>query len=152
MITIGIRAEPKKVTFAIFDSEKNKIKNLEEIVIPTTFSLPEQLKFLRNTLLDIAREYGVEAAGVRIAESSSQNQSNERLYLEAVAMESFASSTIKSYYAGRKTGICSRLEITTKLFDEIVGGRDPFADVKGWPSNKSVVSREAILIAMAACA
>jgi hypothetical protein len=60
MITIGIRAAPSAVTFAVIDTDKNVVINVEKIRIPAAFETPDALKYIRSTLLDILREYGVE--------------------------------------------------------------------------------------------
>jgi hypothetical protein len=41
MITIGIRAAPKAVTFAVYDTERAAVLNVEEIRIPAAFQTPE---------------------------------------------------------------------------------------------------------------
>ena len=64
MITIGIRAAPKAVTFAIYDSASDAVQNVEEIKIPAAFSIPSSLKYVRSNILDVLREYNVEKAGV----------------------------------------------------------------------------------------
>src|SRR5690606_1890353 len=69
MITIGIRAAPKCVTFAIYDTEAKSVLNVEEIKIPAAFETPAALKYVRSNLLDVLREYQVERAGVRVTES-----------------------------------------------------------------------------------
>lgn len=151
MISLGIRAESKQAIFAIYDNETNSILNIEKIVLPSVLSTPEQLKFARNSILDILREYNVCAAGVRVAEGNSQNKDSDRLYLESVFMESFASSDIDSYYIGRKTGISASLKITNQKFDDLVKGSENL-EIPGWPKVKSKPIREAVLVAMAACA
>ncbi|CAN7356419.1 hypothetical protein LJR221_002041 [Agrobacterium tumefaciens] len=64
MITIGIRAAPKVITFAIYDTDAGSILNVEEIKIPAAFETPAALKYVRSNLLDVLREYQVERAGV----------------------------------------------------------------------------------------
>lgn len=150
MTALGIRAEPQQATFVIFNSEDNCIVNIEKLVIPAIFNLPERLKFARYSLIDIMREYQVSSAGIRVAEGNSQNQDADRLYLEAVFMESFASSNIQNYFVGRKSSIASRLGISIEAYDEITSGRDTFRKVKNWPSTKSAVTRDAILVSMVA--
>jgi Holliday junction resolvasome RuvABC endonuclease subunit len=70
VITIGIRAAPKVVTFAVYDSMSRTVINVEEIKIPAAFSLPDRLKYVRSNLLDVLREYKVEQAGIRETESA----------------------------------------------------------------------------------
>ncbi|MGC2862565.1 hypothetical protein ACO2TB_24635 [Pseudomonas putida] len=150
MRSLGIRAEPKKATFVIYDDEAKQILNVESLIIPQILNKPEQLKFARHSILDILREYEVDVAGIRVAEGNSQNQDADRLYLEAVFMESFASSSIKSYFVGRKTSISARLGITAAEFASIVKCDTDLDDVDGWPAGKAQAVREAILVAVGA--
>lgn len=73
MRTIGIRAAPKAVTFVVFDADADAVLNVEDIRIPIAFHTPEALKYVRNNLLDILREYGIERAGIRVTEPSAQS-------------------------------------------------------------------------------
>jgi hypothetical protein len=150
MITLGIRAEPTQATFAIYDSELKSIINIEKIIIPAVLSKPEQLKFARNTILDILREFKVNCAGVRVTEGNAQNKDTGRLFLEAIFMESFASSNISSYFIGRKTSISSKLNISIQEYNEIVTGNANIKNTTGWPTTKIQPPREAIMVAMAA--
>ena len=95
MITIGIRAAPKVVTFAVYDSTSRTVINVEEIKIPAAFSLPDRLKYVRSNLLDVLREYKVEQAGIRETEPAAQSSSIERVQIESVIQEAFASSELK---------------------------------------------------------
>lgn len=79
MRTIGIRVAPKIVTFVIYDSDVSKIINVEDIKVPLAFTIPDALKYIRNNLLDILREYKVSSAGIRIAESTAQRINIERV-------------------------------------------------------------------------
>ncbi len=84
MITIGIRAEPSAVTFAIYNSDTtNEIVNVEEIKIPAAFDVPDRLKYIRSNLLDVIREFRVESAGVRVTEPN-VDASTERIQIEGV--------------------------------------------------------------------
>lgn len=73
MRTIGIRAAPTAVTFVVYDSSSNEIVNVEDIKIPLAFAAPDALKYVRNNLLDILREYSVERAGIRTTEPNAQS-------------------------------------------------------------------------------
>lgn len=150
MRSLGIRAEPKKATFVIYDDETKHILNVESLIIPQILNKPEQLKFARHNILDILREYQVDAAGIRVAEGNAQNQDADRLYLEAVFMESFASSSIKNYFVGRKTSISARLGITSAQFNSIVKCEAELEGVEGWPAGRAQSVREAILVAIGA--
>lgn len=148
MITIGIRAAPRAVTFAIYDSEKRTVLNVEDIRIPAAFSVPDGLKYLRSNLLDVLREYAVEQAGVRVTESIAQSPSIERIQIEGVIQESFASSNLSRYYVGRAASISSRLGIDTAEFKPLVDGKETY-DIGNWDKMKKE-EREAVLCAVGA--
>ena len=98
--TIGIRVSPSEVTFSIYDTEENSIINIEKIAIPNALSTPERLKYVRCNILDTLREYDVEKAGVRLSEPSARTISIERVQIEGVIQEAFASSALDNYYYG----------------------------------------------------
>lgn len=148
MITIGIRAAPKMVTFAIYDTEKNSITNIETIKIPAAFSVPSALKYVRSNLLDILREYEVTRAGVRVTESFAQRPSVERIQIEGVIQEAFASSELKGYYVGQISAISKLLGIERKKFKPLVEGEEN-PGVENWDDMKKE-AREAVLCAMGA--
>jgi Holliday junction resolvasome RuvABC endonuclease subunit len=147
MITIGIRAAPGAVTFAVIDTKDNSVINVEKIKIPAAFERPDALKYVRSNLLDILREYHVEQAGIRVTESVA-DASTERIQLEGVIQEAFASSELKAYYVGQISSISARLGIDRERFKPMVAGEeDP--GVENWAvMNKE--AREAILCAMGA--
>jgi len=148
MITIGIRAQPKGLTFAIFDKDANKVLNVEDIKIPAAFTVPEGLKYLRSNLLDVLREYSVARAGVRVTEPNAQGMSIERVQIEGVIQEAFASSTVYAYYVGQVSSISARLGIERAEFKPLTAGvKDP--GIENW-SQHSSIEREAILCAMGA--
>ena len=148
MITIGIRAAPKAVTFAIFDSDSRKIVNVEEIKIPAAFPVPNALKYLRSNLLDVLREYKVTKAGIRVTEPSAQGASTERDQIEGVILETFASSELQSYYIGQISSISARIEVDRIDFKPLVAGKKNIG-IDNWDS-MSAIKREAILCAMGA--
>jgi len=148
MITIGIRAAPKVVTFAIYDSEAKQILNIEEIKIPAAFAMPDSLKYLRGNLLDVVREFKVESAGIRASEPTAQNPSIERIQIEGVIQEAFASSALQAYYVGHISSISSRLGIDRKAFKPLVDGEQEYP-IENWKS-MSKEEREAVLSAVGA--
>ena len=148
MITIGIRAAPKVVTFAIYDSDAGNVVNVEEIKIPAAFLAPEALKYLRSNLLDVLREFNVTNAGIRACEPNAQNLNIERIQIEGVIQEMFASSELAAYYVGHISSISSRLNIPRTDFKPMVAGDNKF-EVENW-NNLSPVKREAVLCAIGA--
>ncbi|WP_018425774.1 hypothetical protein [Hoeflea sp. 108] len=148
MKTIGIRAAPAAVTFAIYDSDTQAIVNVEKIIVPAAFDTPDALKYIRSNLLDVMREYGVTRAGVRATEPSAQNPSVARIEIEGVIKEAFASSDLDGFYIGHISSIASRLGIDRADLKPIIdGAADP--GVENWGA-MSKEQREAILCAKGA--
>src|SRR4030095_1282909 len=96
-MTIGLRAAPRSVTFVVYDTEEHRLINVEEIRAPAAFDVPDALKFLRNNLLEVLREYKTEQAGIRLTEPIAKSPSLDRIQVEAVMQEAFASSTLRTY-------------------------------------------------------
>jgi hypothetical protein len=147
-ITIGFRATPTDVRFAVFDGDQRSVVNIEILRIPTAFSGPEGLKFIRSNVLDILREYDVDYAGIRTTEPSAKSIDLRRVQVEGVIQEAFASSTLTSFYAGPIAIIAHRLGVDRTRFKPMVAGENDF-DIEGWegmPGN----SREAVLAAIGA--
>ncbi len=44
MRTLGVRAEPKQVSFVVFCNKENDLLCVDKIVVPKTLEIPEQLK------------------------------------------------------------------------------------------------------------
>lgn len=148
MFAIGIRATPKKVIFAIYDTESQSIIAVDEIKIPIAFTTPDALKYVRSNLLDILREYDIQAAGVRTTEPNAQSTNITRIQIEGVVLEAFASSSLKSYYIGHVSSISARLNMERKDFKPMIDGAKTPA-VENWMGlNKE--QREAVFCAMGA--
>lgn len=148
MLTIGIRAAPSAVTFAIFNSDTRAIVNVEEIVIPSAFEVPDALKYVRSNLLDVLREYHIERAGLRVTEPFAQQLNIARVQIEGVIQEAFASSSLQRYYTGTIATIAGRIgENRDSIKPMVKGIRDP--GVEGW-ANHTDIEREAVLCAMGA--
>ncbi|WP_028880919.1 hypothetical protein [Terasakiella pusilla] len=152
MRILGIRVEPKKTTFVILeiDGDSCSIMNCEQIKVPAALDFPEKLKYIRNCVLDILREYDAECAGIRIAESSSQNLDVTRLHIEGVIQEAFSSSTVKKYFTGRKGSIAARLGMDSKKLEKIFKGEETFSEIEKFEVLSNRNSREAALVAMGA--
>lgn len=148
MRTIGIRAAPKSVTFVIYDSSANVVLNVEDIKIPIAFAPPDALKFVRNNLLDILREYQVERAGIRATESNAKSPSIARIQIEGVVQEAFASSSLKDYYVGQISTIAAKLGIPRADFKKYMDGTLDW-DVDNWTALDDK-QREALLCAIGA--
>ena len=69
MRVIGIRANPKRIFYSLINisGETFSVSN-DELIIPVSFDVPQKLKYVRKTMLDIFNEYNIEFAGIRVAE------------------------------------------------------------------------------------
>ncbi len=152
MRVLGIRVEPKKTTFVVIEqiNDKAEVINNEVIKVPAALDFPEKLKYIRNCVLDILREYSVTIAGIRVAESNAQNLDVTRLHIEGVIQEAFSSSDVDKYFTGRKLSIASKLDLKTTEFDEIVRGKINYETLGSWQLLSNVYSKEAALVAMGA--
>lgn len=146
MITIGIRAKPTAVTFVVIDGDQ--VRNVEDIEIPRAFITPDALKYVRNNLLDILREYRVEAAGVRVTEPNAQSLNIARIQLEGVIQEAFASSSLRGYYVGQIASISARIGVDRTDFKKMVNGENKL-QIDFW-EDLSKEAREALLCALGA--
>jgi len=149
MRTLGIRVAPKKVTFVVFDSNEQNIVNVEGIVVPKAMETPEQLKYVRNTVLDIIREYDVARAGIRIAETVARGVPVERYALEGVIQEAFASSQLQGYFCGQIASIAKKLNLKRDVLKKHLDGESDYEPIQGWMDH-SKEEREAIAAALGA--
>lgn len=149
MNTLGIRVKPSAAVFGIYDSDASRIVNVEETKIPKALPTPEALKYVRNTILDILREYEIKNAGLRIVESNSQTLNIRRIEIEGVIQEAFASSMLSAYFCGQISSISAKLNINRADFKLYVDGEKNFDLVQNW-DNHGKEEREAILTALAA--
>lgn len=146
--TIGFRASPKDVSFAVYDVNESSVVNIEILRIPTAFSGPEALKFVRFNILDVLREYEIVFAGIRTTEPSAQSIDLRRVQIEGVIQEAFASSSLKGFYAGPIAVIARRLGIERNRFLPIADGENQF-EIEGWDTlNRN--AREALMAAIGA--
>jgi hypothetical protein len=147
---LGIRVEPKAVSYAIIKAENSQydIEQIDVIKIPAALSVPEKLKYVRNTILDIVEQNNITQAAIRVAEGNSKNMDMDRIYIEGVIQESFSSCNVKNYFIGRKRSISSRLNINCEDYDKYVGGKRDFTLVNNWNQATNNNKREATLVAM----
>ncbi len=149
MNVIGIRVEPSAVTFVVFDVDQNTIINSEKIKIPKALIVPEKLKFIRVNLLDVLREYKIQKAGIRITESNAQTIKVERIQIEGVIIETFASSTLQNYFCGQISSISKLLGIERIDFKKYLDGTLNYDVVENW-NNFSTIEKEACFAAIGA--
>lgn len=149
MNTIGIRVEPLAVTFVVFSTTENIIVNAEKIRVPKALSIPEKLKYIRVNLLDVLREFKIEKAGIRITESNSQNFKIERIQMEGVIIEAFASSSLKKYFCGQISSISRLLGMERADFKRYLDGTLNYDAVENW-GDFSTTEKEACFAAIGA--
>lgn len=149
MSKLGIRVAPKQVTFSIVENNNEQVINIESLKVPAALSAPETLKYIRYNILDIIREYDVEHAGIRTIESSSQRRSIERIQIEGVIQEAFASSPVKDYYVGQISNISKRAKIRRTDFKKYIDGDLDYERIENW-KDLSREQREATLCALGA--
>lgn len=149
MNTIGLRASPSEITYAIYDTEQLEIVSVNCIVYPSAMSTPEALKYVRNTVLDIIREYEISRAGIRIMETVAQSFPLDRVQIEGVLQEALASSAVEKYYCGRIANISAKVGIAREAFKQHVKNNVDFAAVENWLKHNEK-EREAILTALGA--
>ena len=153
MRSLGIRVTAKAIYFSIVEKNENEfsIINIELIKVPQALDFPSRLKYIRNTVLDILQEYEITFAGIRVVENTSQNISFERLQIEGVIQEAFASSSIASYFTGQMQSISRNISITTETYKEITNEKgSAFPTLENWELCKDKDHKEAALVALGA--
>lgn len=150
-IAIGIRATPSAIYYSVLEeTDKEYITHIiDKVNVPTALKKPEQLKFIRNTFLDIIAEFNISVACIRVTESAAQGTSDIRIGIEAVIQELFASSTIQKYYAGQISSISTKLGISRDEFKPYAAGTEVYNEIDGW-KKLSLEQRESILSAFSA--
>ncbi|WP_262244377.1 hypothetical protein [Serratia liquefaciens] len=125
MKTLGIRVEPKRIWFSIYCTDSSTVINVDKIIVPEILDTPEKLKVIRNNIIDIIREYDIKLAGIRMFEGNSKTISIERLFIEGVIQESFASSNLEDYTIFRLSSLAARFRVSSKaLKDNIENGSE----------------------------
>lgn len=147
--TIGIRVSPSEVTFCIYDDDENSIVNIEEIAIPNALTVPERLKYIRCNVLDVLREYRVLKAGVRLSEPVARKINLDRVQIESVILETFASSELNSYYYGAINTIAAKNQLTKTNIKPLIQGELSPDHIENW-LELSEKEREAVLTAKGA--
>ena len=134
MNAIGIRCNPHKIFYSIIELNGDSFSVInQELIIPKSFDIPNKLKYVRKTFLDIFTEYNVETAGIRITEHNAQSPDLFRIMLEAVIQEVIASSSISYYFTGVISSICSKLNIPNDgQIKTMIEGTTLFLDMNEW--------------------
>lgn len=148
--SIGIRVKPDCVIYSIIRENDNddEVLIVDKVNVPVALEIPEQLKFIRCTLLDIIYENQVNKACIRITETTAQKISIERVNIEAIIQELFASSTIEKYYIGQISNISAKLGMARENFKKIIDSKE--CDfIKDW-NNFNKEEKESLLASLSA--
>lgn len=154
MTGIGLRVYSNSCVFyAIIDKDDDgnfDYKSLSCLYVPMSLEKPEQLSFIRNTLLDIYNEYNIQRAGIRMSEFTGHITQVviERYFLEGVIQESLASSPIEKYVAGQISTLTALLGIERDAFKKLANAEQAFQDVPdavSW-NDLDLEQRESILV------
>ncbi|OYQ45474.1 hypothetical protein [Flavobacterium aurantiibacter] len=151
MIAAGLRCTPHKVFYTIIELKEDDSFSLvnQELIIPKSFDIPNKLKYIRKTLLDIFKEYNVVRAGIRITENNAQSPDLFRIMLEAVIQELIASSNVEYYFTGVKGSIASKLGIGNDgAIGLFIDGSQDYNNITDWKLF-SKEHRESILVGFA---
>jgi hypothetical protein len=153
MVSIGLRVNPKGVTYAIVECPRAgfyTVRQTGPVAAPAAVDEPRQLHFIRSALLDIIEENGVVRAGLRLAEGNAQRIAHFRLNIEGVVREMMVGSAIARFFEGRIASIAAALgESDRRVMKEYFDGRQPRYIEADWGSLDSN-AREAALVAAAA--
>jgi hypothetical protein len=149
--SIGIRSTPSEIFYTISENVNRTINliAIDSLIVPIALEMPEKLKFVRNTFIDILEEYQVTNACIRITESNAQSQSIERINLEAIIQELIASSTIEKYYIGQISNISKKLNIPRENFKRLISNELDFEQIENWRSFSNY-QKESILSSISA--
>lgn len=149
--SIGIRVTPSIIFFSVISLKEDGLdfRVIDRIVNPKALKTPEQLKYIRNTLSDIIHESSITNACIRVSETNAKGLSIDRIYIEGVIQELFASSCIEEYFVGRIANISSRLKIKREDFKGFSQGKKDFLDIEEW-KEYNIEERESIMSAISA--
>lgn len=148
MNTLGIRVKPNEVVFSVYDSESKNFINVEKLIVPCALTTPEQLKYIRSNILDILREYSISKAGIRVTEGNAHGKNIQRLYLEGVIQETFASSSINEYKTLVLSSMASKLDTNSKELKKFINKEENDANVSIDISEFKKEEIESILVAV----
>lgn len=152
MKTIGFRATPKIVHFAVVSQSEsqNNILVVDKLILPLALSIPDKLNYVRKTVIDIINQYEITRAGIKVTEGNARKISIERISLEAVIQELFSSCSVEKYFGGNISMISSLLEIPNDgTLKNIIKGKEIPQEID-FLSDLKENEREAVLSSLAA--
>jgi hypothetical protein len=146
---------PKKgnkgtIYFAVVNhSEENiDILAVNQLNIPISLEVPEQLAFIRTNFLAIINQYDINLAGLRVAEIVAGSPIVFRAHIEGVLQELFANSSIEKYLLLNLTNMARALEEhVTDVKNSIKEKNNNLLGIDEW-SSYCVEERECIFSAL----
>lgn len=162
MLSIGIKASVKLITYAIYDDQSKSILLKGDIYMPLPKIMddPQSYRFLRYSIIDIINNTTIENENIKIAsiraiEQTSQNKNSKRIEIEGVIKESFASSCIDKYIVLNKKKILKSLKSNSDQLDKLLVDKacDELTnfikkEINNWDSITNADYREASLMAL----
>ena len=152
MKSIGIRATPKEIYFAIVEQngEGNNVITIDKLILPLSLEIPDRLNFIRKTIIDIINQYNVTKAGIKVTEGNAQRLSIERISIEAIIQELFSSCSVQEYFGGNISKISRLLGLSNNGdLKKIIKGESIPENLEFLQDN-SETQRESVLSALAA--
>jgi hypothetical protein len=152
MKSIGIRATPKEIYFAVVEQKgkENNIIAIDKLILPLSLEIPDRLNFVRKTIIDIINQYNVTKAGIKVTEGNARKHSIERISIEAIIQELFSSCSVQKYFGGNISKISRLLALSNNGdLKKIIKGESIPEDLEFLQHN-SETERESVLSALAA--
>lgn len=152
MKSIGIRATPKEIYFAVVEQngKENNIITIDKLILPLSLEIPDRLNFVRKTIIDIINQYDVTKAGIKVTEGNAQRLNIERISIEAIIQELFASCSVQKYFGGNISKISRLLGLSNNGdLKKIIKGECIPEELEFLQEN-SELERESVLSALAA--
>lgn len=162
MLSIGIKASVKLITYAIYDNKGKNILLTGEIYmpLPKIMDEPQSYRFLRYSIIDIINNMKIEneyikIASIRAIEQISKNKNAKRIEIEGVIKESFASSYIDKYVVLNKKNILKSLDCDSSQLDQLLKNKASYnltnfinKEINNWDEISNCDYREASLMAL----
>jgi hypothetical protein len=152
-VALGLRVAPTQVTFAVASQEGDTrlVRTVDVVKVPRALQLPDQLRFVRTTVLDVIEEFGVTRAGLKLVENTARGRHEFRFNLEGVMQELLASSPIECFFTGRIDRLTALLGETSRpRVKRYINGEEPYTHIATWEEYSTPVERESVLAALAA--
>ncbi len=149
MITLGLRCSPTDIVFAIYDSDKESLDNIEQISISKALTFPQKLQSIRTEILVIIEKYQVTNVGIKAAEGFRGKINIERIQIEGVVLASLAEANVSGYIYGNIATLASKASIPRGDFKKYISGEKEFSIATNWGALKEK-EREAVITAIGA--